>query len=74
MLQLKQITIKPHLTHNGKIFADVLISMPISKILKTGLPLLKKTYSENEQIKPGFIEATRNEISNGFGKTKQTNY
>ena len=48
--------------------------MPISKILKTGLPLLKKTYSENEQIKPGFIEATRNEISNGFGKTKQTNY
>ena len=73
MLQLKQIATKRHLTNNGKIFADVLIAMPTSKILKTRLALLKKTYSENEQTKPGFIEATRNEISNGFGKTKRTN-
>ena len=73
MLQLKQIATKRHLATSGKIFADVLIAMPTSKILKTRLALLKKTYSENEQTKPGFIEAPRNEISNVFGKTKQTN-
>ena len=74
MFQLKQIPVKTHLAKNGNFFADILISKHISKISKTRLALLKKTCSGNKQTKPGFIAAARDEISNGFGKTKQTNY
>ena len=86
MLQLKQISIKPRLKKNWKIFADVLKSKSSFKILTKRLALLKKTYSENQQTKPGFqvtiattfiqtfIEAIRSEINNEIEKTTRTGY
>ena len=83
MFQLKHILVKACLTKNSKIFTEVLNSKAILKMPRTRTGLVKKTYSENLETKPGyqttitieiFIEATRNEINNEIKKTKRPNY